>query len=188
MNALTAPLPDVDKTDAVAGPAHAACRTWKSCISRRNSSPTNATDCRAYRTTPMLVVLPRHIAQVQGVLRLCHERQVPVVARGAGTGLSGGALPLEKGVLLVMARFNQILQIDPAARTAQGAAGVRNSGDFPGGRAVRPILRARPFLANRLLHRRQRRRKRRRRALPEIRPDRAQHCSRSTSSPSTANT
>lgn len=80
----------------------------------------------AYRTTPMLVVLPRDIAQVQGVLRLCHERRVAVVARGAGTGLSGGALPLEKGVLLVMARFNQILHIDPAARTARVQPGVRN--------------------------------------------------------------
>ena len=67
----------------------------------------------AYRTTPMLVVLPRYIDEVQGVLRVCHERHVPVVARGAGTGLSGGALPLEKGVLLVMARFNNILHIDP---------------------------------------------------------------------------
>lgn len=80
----------------------------------------------AYRTTPMLVVLPRDITQVQGVLRLCHERHVPVVARGAGTGLSGGALPLEKGVLLVMARFNQILHIDPEARTARVQPGVRN--------------------------------------------------------------
>ena len=69
----------------------------------------------AYRTTPMLVVLPRYIDEVQGVLRVCHELHVPVVARGAGTGLSGGALPLEKGVLLVMARFNNILHIDPAA-------------------------------------------------------------------------
>src|SRR5437868_11159346 len=80
----------------------------------------------AYRTTPMLVALPRNIEQVQGLLKLCHERQVPVVARGAGTGLSAGALPLEKGVLLVMARFNQILQIDPAARTARVQPGVRN--------------------------------------------------------------
>ena len=80
----------------------------------------------AYRTTPMLVVLPRDIAQVQGVLRICHEMRVPVVARGAGTGLSGGALPLEKGVLLVMARFNNILHIDPAARTARVQPGVRN--------------------------------------------------------------
>ncbi|RON09012.1 glycolate oxidase subunit GlcD [Pseudomonas brassicacearum] len=80
----------------------------------------------AYRTTPMLVLLPRTLEQVQAVLKLCHARQVPVVARGAGTGLSGGALPLEKGVLLVMARFNQILQIDPAARTARVQPGVRN--------------------------------------------------------------
>ena len=80
----------------------------------------------AYRTTPMLVVLPQRIEQVEALLKLCHERKVPVVARGAGTGLSGGALPLEKGVLLVMARFNQILQIDPAARLARVQPGVRN--------------------------------------------------------------
>ncbi|WP_122240058.1 FAD-binding protein, partial [Pseudomonas syringae] len=80
----------------------------------------------AYRTTPMLVVLPRHLEEVQTLLRLCHAHRVPVVARGAGTGLSGGALPLEKGVLLVMARFNQILAIDPAARLARVQPGVRN--------------------------------------------------------------
>ncbi|WP_347929619.1 glycolate oxidase subunit GlcD [Pseudomonas helvetica] len=80
----------------------------------------------AYRTTPMLVLLPRYFEQVQAVLKLCHAHRVPVVARGAGTGLSGGALPLEKGVLLVMARFNQILHIDPAARTARVQPGVRN--------------------------------------------------------------
>ncbi|WP_122688841.1 FAD-binding protein, partial [Pseudomonas viridiflava] len=73
----------------------------------------------AYRTTPLLVVLPRHIEEVQTLLRMCHERRVPVVARGAGTGLSGGALPLEQGVLLVMARFNRILEINPAARLAR---------------------------------------------------------------------
>lgn len=80
----------------------------------------------AYRTTPMLVVLPRHVEEVQTLLKLCHAHRVPVVARGAGTGLSGGALPLEKGVLLVMARFNQILAIDPAARLARVQPGVRN--------------------------------------------------------------
>ncbi|MCF5292653.1 FAD-binding protein, partial [Pseudomonas syringae] len=80
----------------------------------------------AYRTTPMLVALPRHVEEVQTLLRLCHARRVPVVARGAGTGLSGGALPLEKGVLLVMARFNQILEIDPSARLARVQPGVRN--------------------------------------------------------------
>ncbi|WP_144431224.1 FAD-binding protein, partial [Pseudomonas syringae pv. coryli] len=80
----------------------------------------------AYRSTPMLVALPRHVEEVQTLLRLCHARRVPVVARGAGTGLSGGALPLEKGVLLVMARFNQILDIDPSARLARVQPGVRN--------------------------------------------------------------
>ena len=80
----------------------------------------------AYRTTPMLVALPSTLEQVQGLLQLCHERRVPVVARGAGTGLSGGALPLEKGVLLVMARLNRILHIDPAARSARVQPGVRN--------------------------------------------------------------
>ncbi|CAH0203321.1 glycolate oxidase subunit GlcD [Pseudomonas brassicacearum] len=80
----------------------------------------------AYRTTPLLVALPKRVEQVQALLKLCHGQNVPVVARGAGTGLSGGALPLASGVLLVMARFNQILHIDPDARTARLQPGVRN--------------------------------------------------------------
>jgi len=80
----------------------------------------------AYRTTPMLVVLPERIEQVQQLLKLCHARGVPVVARGAGTGLSGGALPLEKGILLVMARFNQIIEINREGRFARVQPGVRN--------------------------------------------------------------
>jgi len=80
----------------------------------------------AYRTTPLLVVLPQHLEQVQTILTICHQRGVPVVARGAGTGLSGGALPLAQGVLLVMARFNRILEVDPNARTARVQPGVRN--------------------------------------------------------------
>jgi len=80
----------------------------------------------AYRTTPMLVVLPERIEQVQQLLKLCHARGVPVVARGAGTGLSGGALPLEQGILLVMARFNQILEINREGRFARVQPGVRN--------------------------------------------------------------
>jgi len=80
----------------------------------------------AYRTTPMLVVLPERVEQVETLLKLCHQRGVPVVARGAGTGLSGGALPLEQGILLVMARFNKILEVDPAGRFARVQPGVRN--------------------------------------------------------------
>jgi len=80
----------------------------------------------AYRQTPLVVVLPESIEQVQRVLRVCAEKRVPVVARGAGTGLSGGALPLADGVLLVLAKFNRILSIDTENRTARVQPGVRN--------------------------------------------------------------
>ena len=80
----------------------------------------------AYRQIPLVVVLPDSIEQVQRVLRVCAEMQVPVVARGAGTGLSGGALPLADGVLLVLAKFNRILHIDTENRTARVQPGVRN--------------------------------------------------------------
>ncbi|TDV39201.1 glycolate oxidase [Paraburkholderia caballeronis] len=80
----------------------------------------------SYRTTPLLVALPETVEQVAKLLRYAHEAHIPVVARGAGTGLSGGALPLEKGILLVMARFNRILDIDPEAATARVQPGVRN--------------------------------------------------------------
>jgi glycolate oxidase len=80
----------------------------------------------AYRQTPGVVVLPRTVDEVQRIMRLCNERGVPVVARGAGTGLSGGALPLAHGVLLSLARFNAILGIDTVNRTARVQPGVRN--------------------------------------------------------------
>lgn len=80
----------------------------------------------AYRQRPWLVVLPGTIEQVQSILILCLDENIPVIARGAGTGLSGGALPLDKGVLLSLARFNQILDIDPITRTARVQPGVRN--------------------------------------------------------------
>jgi glycolate oxidase len=80
----------------------------------------------AYRQVPMVVVLPETEDQVCRILKACHELKVPVVARGAGTGLSGGALPLGDGVLLSLAKFNRILAVDPAARTARVQPGVRN--------------------------------------------------------------
>ena len=79
-----------------------------------------------YRATPMAVVLPDNIEQIKTVLTLCHTENIPVVARGAGTGLSGGALPLDNGILLSLARFNQILDIDTENRTARVQPGVRN--------------------------------------------------------------
>jgi glycolate dehydrogenase FAD-linked subunit len=80
----------------------------------------------AYRQLPMVVVLPETEAQVCRILALCNEKRVPVVARGAGTGLSGGALPLGNGVLLSLARFTRILKVDEQARTACVQPGVRN--------------------------------------------------------------
>src|SRR3569623_2910883 len=80
----------------------------------------------AYRRLPWVVVLPDTIEQVQAVMRLCHQRKVPVVARGAGTGLSGGALPHQAGVLLSLAKFKSIVHIDPLNRTARVQPGVRN--------------------------------------------------------------
>ena len=80
----------------------------------------------AYRRLPMVVALPSTVEEVQAVMRLAHRLAVPVVARGAGTGLSGGALPLEDGLLLSLARMKSILAIDPVARTARVQPGVRN--------------------------------------------------------------
>jgi glycolate oxidase len=79
-----------------------------------------------YRQLPMVVVLPETEAQVQQVLRCCRTLQAPVVPRGAGTSLSGGALPHGSGVVLSLAKFNRILEIDPRARTATVEPGVRN--------------------------------------------------------------
>ena len=79
-----------------------------------------------YRELPLLVVLPENVEQVQQVLRICCELGVPVVARGAGTGLCAGAMPHPEGVLLVLAKLDRILEIDPLARTARVQPGVSN--------------------------------------------------------------
>ncbi|CAN7311507.1 FAD-binding protein [Phenylobacterium sp. LjRoot225] len=80
----------------------------------------------AYRQPPMVVVLPETTAQVSAVLRWCHQNGVKVVPRGAGTSLSGGALPLADAVLLGMAKFNRVLEIDYANRIAIVQPGVAN--------------------------------------------------------------
>jgi glycolate oxidase len=80
----------------------------------------------AYQELPLLVVMPETIEQVQAIVRVCASLEVPVVARGAGTGLSGGALPLSNGILLSLAKFNRIIDIDQLNRTALVQPGVRN--------------------------------------------------------------
>ncbi|MCW5600574.1 FAD-linked oxidase C-terminal domain-containing protein [Nitrosomonas sp.] len=80
----------------------------------------------AYRQTPMIVVLPQTEEEIIEILQLCHSTKTPVVARGAGTGLSGGALPHQQGVLLSLARLKNVLEIDSVTRTARVQPGVRN--------------------------------------------------------------
>lgn len=82
----------------------------------------------AHKCLPWLVVLPDTTAQVQKIVKICAEHRVPVVARGAGTGLSGGAMPHKDGVLLSLARFNRILSVDTNNLSAVVQPGVTNLG------------------------------------------------------------
>ncbi|MEO8278618.1 MAG: FAD-binding protein, partial [Ideonella sp.] len=94
--------------------------------SHEETGPYECDGLTAYRQRPLAVVLPETESQVQAVLQACHALGVPVVARGAGTGLSGGAMPDPHGVTLSMAKFNKIVRIDPFSRTAVVQCGVRN--------------------------------------------------------------
>jgi len=82
----------------------------------------------AYRQMPLVVVLPETVEQVSRILSYCNERNIRVVPRGSGTSLSGGALPLADAVLLVMSRFNRILEIDYPNRVVVAQPGVTNLG------------------------------------------------------------
>ena len=101
-------------------PAHAVL--WNN----EDTTPYECDGLTAYRQRPLVVVLPETYSQVQGVLQACHTLKVPVVARGAGTGLSGGAMPHKFGVTLSLAKFNKIFKVDPVSRTALVQSGVRN--------------------------------------------------------------
>ncbi|PKO65379.1 MAG: FAD-binding oxidoreductase [Betaproteobacteria bacterium HGW-Betaproteobacteria-16] len=101
-------------------PAHALL--WHS----EDTTPYECDGLTAYRQRPLVVALPETEDQVAAVLKACHALAVPVVARGAGTGLSGGAMPHALGVTMSLAKFNRILRIDPRSCTALVQAGVRN--------------------------------------------------------------
>ena len=91
-----------------------------------DTTPFECDGLTAYRQRPLVVALPETYEHVQAILKTCHRLKVPVVARGAGTGLSGGAMPIALGVTLSMAKFNTILRVDPVSRTAVVQGGVRN--------------------------------------------------------------
>ena len=92
-----------------------------------DTAPYECDALTAYRASPMVVVLPETEQQIANVLKICHTMGVPVIARGAGTGLSGGATPHRHGVTLSLAKFSRILQVDPASCTAVVQSGVRNA-------------------------------------------------------------
>lgn len=123
--ALDGPLPAVDRSGLI----EALRRSLPDLTvldKREDLLPFECDGLAAYRVLPMLVVIPDTVEQVQTLMQICNRRHVPVVARGAGTGLSGGALPLEGGVLLVLARLNSILEVNPQGRFARVQPGVRN--------------------------------------------------------------
>ena len=91
-----------------------------------DTTPYECDGLTAYRQRPLLVALPETEDQVAAVLKVCHGLNVPVVVRGAGTGLSGGAMPHALGVTLSLAKFNKILKLDKRSRTAVVQCGVRN--------------------------------------------------------------
>jgi glycolate oxidase len=95
-------------------------------IDEEDLRPYECDGLTAYRELPLAVCLPENEVQVVEVLRTCHHLGVPVVARGAGTGLSGGAMPHAQGLVLSLARLNKILRVDRAARLAVVQPGVRN--------------------------------------------------------------
>src|SRR6202049_1004414 len=131
---VTMPAPDaglVSRRDEIVAPLPAIVPGEGVIATEHEMRPYESDGLTAYRQLPMVVVLPSTTAQVAQVLRYCHERGVKVVPRGAGTSLSGGALPLADGVLLGMAKFNRILEIDYDNRCVVAQPGVTNLGITP---------------------------------------------------------
>jgi len=95
-------------------------------LTAEETKPYECDGLTLYRAQPAAVVLPENEAQVVAILKACHVARIPVVARGAGTSLSGGALPDVAGIVLSLAKFKRILHVDPIARTAIVQPGVRN--------------------------------------------------------------
>ena len=95
-------------------------------VSDEERRPYECDGLTGYRELPLAVAMPDRLDQVEQILSLCDAQGVPVIARGAGTGLSGGATPRRDALLLSMARFSRIIDVDPIGRTARVEPGVRN--------------------------------------------------------------
>ncbi|HSH06401.1 MAG TPA: FAD-linked oxidase C-terminal domain-containing protein [Burkholderiales bacterium] len=121
------PVIDPQRQKAVAAALRAFLPARCVLYEAEDTRPYECDGLTAYRRLPMVVALPETEVQVQRLLQTCHAMDVPVVPRGAGTGLSGGALPLADGVLLSMAKFMRVVRVDPLARVAVVQPGVRNA-------------------------------------------------------------
>jgi glycolate oxidase len=127
--ALTMPEPDaavLSRRDAIVAALRAIVPGEGVIAAEREMRPYESDGLTAYRALPMMVVLPETTAQVARVLKFCHAEGIKVVPRGAGTSLSGGALPLTDGVLLGMAKFNRIREVDFDNRVVVAEPGVTN--------------------------------------------------------------
>src|SRR5918998_2691173 len=129
MTSLAMPLPKADvlaRRDAIGADLRAIVPGEGVITHHDGLRPFETDGLTAYRQMPMVVVLPETVDQVSRVLSYCNHHGIRVVPRGSGTSLSGGALPLEDGVLLVMSRFNQVLEIDYGNRAVVAQPGVAN--------------------------------------------------------------
>src|SRR5256714_10179721 len=127
--AVTMPLPDaglISRRESIVAALRAIVPGEGVIAAEREMRPYESDGLTAYRQLPMVVVLPETTPQVSRVLAFCHAEGIKVVPRGAGTSLSGGALPLTDGVLLGMAKFNRIREIDFDNRVAVVEPGVTN--------------------------------------------------------------
>jgi len=121
------PAPEsVDRRSGVAARLARALPAGSVIVDRESLKPYECDGLSAYRETPLVAAIPQDEAEVAAVLEAARETATPVVARGSGTGLSGGALPLADGILLSLARFNRIVEVDPLARKARVQPGVTN--------------------------------------------------------------
>ena len=122
---MTAPLAPVDG-DRVLAALRAEAPGLQLITGVESQRPYECDALSLYRQLPLITALPATVAEVQAVLRVCHAQSVPVVARGAGTGLCAGAMPHPEGVLLVLSKLDRIIAIDPDARSARVQPGVAN--------------------------------------------------------------
>jgi len=121
-----AQAPDPDRSAALVAALRAALPAHCVLAGVEQTRPYECDGLSAFRQLPVAVCLPEDEHQVRLALQICRQHDVPVVARGAGTSLSGGAMPHASGVVLSLARLNRILSVDPLARTARVQPGVRN--------------------------------------------------------------